>query len=935
MFVSRVLTALFVIMAASSSLFAQNASVVGTAVDNSRAVLPGVTITAVEVTTGRQFVATTDERGEYRIPGMTPGRYKIQAELSGFRASASELELLVGQNATVDFALQVATLEESITVTGEAPLVDTRGSQVSGNVDRRQMEELPIQGRNWMELSMIVKGVTANTISNRPGVNEDAKFQLNLDGQEITQNHYNFVQAKISREAIAEYQIVTNLFDVTMGRSAGLQVQAISRAGTNNVTGSAYGYFRDDRFNAPDFVTDRVLPYSNQQVGGTLGGPILANRTHYFGSYEYEREPNTTVLSPAALTPQRLTVGSKNQSSTLLGRLDHDLASRGHLVGRITYFQQLNATGLSGGSFLTSKRREQYDSLIGSLNWSLAASNNVLHEVKVSYYRHHWNFRPADGVPLTPEYRFPGLVIGPRWNDPQDMNARMNPGVRYDLMWHRGAHELKIGGEAFRGGSKGYWPLRSRGQYFFSATPADIGRRFPLASGNDPTTWDLTGLDSLVLRFDQYAAAGDNWNLEVPRPTWAVWIGDTWRTNDRLTLNLGVRYDLAWGDLAPPGITENDIIINNGKFTENVGFRNDIRDLNNVAPRVGFAWNVTGDSRFVIRGGSGMFFGNVSATQALEHQLLNRLYSTSYVNDRQPGFLQNPTRGVTFNDYLSGRVPLPPQSPSPIAHNFVFPYTWQNILGFQKQLTEVLGVDADLVYWRGRNEDSQRDPNLFYDPATGLPKHPNTFGRPNPQYGPITLRESRGRSDYLALASSITRRQRDRYQVGVTYTLMFYKHDTGNASSGYGGTANNPFDPDADWARASDFQRHTLRVNGLYALPGGVSLAGLFRFGSGNYSSINAGVNPLGVGSSRIRANLSIIEPNTFKNDPHQSLDVRLSKEFRVVGDVRVTAMAEMFNLYNYARYSYNTLETSPTFGARQTSAGQPRSGQLALKVSF
>jgi len=203
---------------------AQEASIVGAATDETKAALPGVTITATALDTGRVFNAVTDERGEYRLRGLPPARYKLQAELAGFSTVVvPEVELLVGQNRTVPFAMQVASLEETVTVTGESPLVDITSTQVGGNVDRRQMEELPLQGRNWMELAMQVRGVTANAVDNTPGV-RDRQFQLNLDGQEITQQVAGggFGQPRFSREAIAEFQVVTNLFDITQGRSLGM-----------------------------------------------------------------------------------------------------------------------------------------------------------------------------------------------------------------------------------------------------------------------------------------------------------------------------------------------------------------------------------------------------------------------------------------------------------------------------------------------------------------------------------------------------------------------------------------------------------------------------------------------------------------------------------------------------------------------------------------
>ena len=246
--------------------------------------LPGATITATMIDTGRAMTTVVRRARRISPARAAAGRYKVQAELSGFSTVViPDIELLVGQNRSLPFQMQVASLSETLTVTGESPLVDVSSTQVAGNVDRRQMEELPLQGRNWMELAMQVKGITANAVDTTPGV-RDRQFQLNLDGQEITQQvaGSGFGQPKFSREAIAEFQVVTNLFDITQGRSLGIQVQAISRSGTNNYDGSVYGYFRDDKWNAKDFIANRVLPYANQQIGGAIGGPLIKDKMHFF-----------------------------------------------------------------------------------------------------------------------------------------------------------------------------------------------------------------------------------------------------------------------------------------------------------------------------------------------------------------------------------------------------------------------------------------------------------------------------------------------------------------------------------------------------------------------------------------------------------------------------------------------------------------------------
>jgi hypothetical protein len=921
-------------------LHAQDATVAGTVTDESGAVLPGVTATATSLDTGREYVAVTTDRGEYRLLGVPAGRYRIQAELQGFATVIVEsIELLVGQNATVPLSMKVAALAETVLVTSESPLIDLRSSQVAGNVDRRQMEALPINGRNWMELSLLVKGITANTVGSRPGVSNDRDFQLNLDGQQITNQRCcsgTFGNAQLSREAIAEYQVVTNLFDVSMGRSTGIQVQAITKSGTNNFDGSVYGYFRDDRLNSADPFTNQVLPYSNQQTGGSLGGPIIQNRAHFFGSYEYEREPNSVVVSPSAYTTgQLITLPSKSTINNVLGRVDYQLTSANRFSARALYFKRFNPfDSLATNAHPTRGTARTRESIGLSGTWTRVMGGNKMQEVGLSYFRYHYNNGIPDGVVETPEYIFPGLTIGPAWNYPNPAFAPIST-ASYHLTWNRGAHDLKIGTEYRWGTNTQWWPARSRGRMFFSARPADIDRRFPLSAWNDPTRWDLTGLDALALRYDiAYSNDYNNWQ---PTPSYAVWIGDTWQLNTRLTLNVGVRYDIAWRELSPPGVRETDLIINNGLFSENVGFRNDIVDGNNVAPRVGFTWNVTGNGSLAIRGGTGLFYSGVNGVPAGEQQKRNgqREIEASFVNDNRAGFVLDPTRGVTAADVLSGRVQVGAQNLAPIAHDYQGPTAWQTIIGIQRQIGEGLGLDADLVYMRGRNEDTQRDANLFYDPVTGFPRHPNRFGRPAAAYGEIFLRGSQGRSEYLALPMSVTRRYRNNFQASVTYTLMFFKNDNASGDGGWGGGTQNPFNRELDWGRRNDFQRHTFRANGIWSLPWQITASGLARYGSGGYASILSGVNPLATGSTRIRNDLSLIPRNTFHEDSYFDVDLRVTKELRLPGTLRLTGIAEVFNVFNHERFSYNLIENAATFRQRQGSAGPPRSGQLAFKLSF
>ena len=280
---------------------AQEAVLTGTVTDATGAVLPGATVLAVHEATGNTFESVTDANGAYRL-AVRVGVYRVTAQLSGFQTvTQTNIQLLLGQQASVNLELAPATLQETVTVTGEAPLIETASTTISANIDPRQMEELPINGRNWMDLALLTPGARRNEsggyVQNRQGYS-----QTTVDGQQVTTIYHSGgdnEQPQWSRDAIGEFAVVANRFDATQGRSAGMIVNAITKSGTNDFSGTVAGYFRNDRFNAEDFVADRVLPYSNQQTSVTFGGPIIRDRLHFFGAYEYEREPKTFVYDDA------------------------------------------------------------------------------------------------------------------------------------------------------------------------------------------------------------------------------------------------------------------------------------------------------------------------------------------------------------------------------------------------------------------------------------------------------------------------------------------------------------------------------------------------------------------------------------------------------------------------------------------------------------
>ncbi|MCA1584280.1 MAG: carboxypeptidase-like regulatory domain-containing protein [Acidobacteria bacterium] len=952
---------------AASSALAQEASIAGAVQDDTKAALPGVTITATAVDTGRVFTAVSDARGEYRLRGLPPATYRIQAELTGFSTVVvPEVELLVGQNRSVPFALKVATLEETVTVTGESPLVDISSTQVGGNVDRRQMEELPLQGRNWMELAMQVRGVTANAVDNTPGV-RDRQFQLNLDGQEITQQvaGAGFGQPRFSREAIAEFQVVTNLFDITQGRSLGMQVQAISRSGTNDMTGSVYGFFRDDTLNAKDFIAGRVLPYSNQQIGAALGGPIVRDRLHYFLSYERENEPNTIITGPPALPGQSFSFDTKTVQNSFLGRADWQWTPQDHFTARASSWDWGNPfTQVSGTEHPSqaADRSRRAINVVGT--WSKVLSNTQLQEVRLGYTHFDWkNQLAVDALRNTPNYVFPGLVVGQRRNYPQEF-FQNTFSARYDLNWTLGGHDMKIGAEYLRWQDTGSWELLSRGEFIFTRVPTDLDRRFPADAWNDPSRWDVSGLDGFVQRYD--LNFGD-WTIDIPRPTIALWLGDTWRTSSQLTVNYGVRWDADFGALDPPHITTTttfnprggnqyaDVALDSGDQL----YPGNLRDINNIAPRGGFNWNVGGAGSLVLRGGSGLYFSIPDSNTTFSQQSFNgeRILVNSFPYDNLPGFVQDPTRGRTPEDFTSGRFPLPAQSPRVIAHDYKMPYTWQSTIGAQGQVAEVWGVEADFTHWKGYNFARQRDPNLFFNPATGYSLNPTTSGRPDPSYGRIQWLESNGSADYGAVSAAVNRRYRNSWQASAAYTLVLFMHDD---TTNFQYEGDNPFDPDAEWARSTEFQRHTLRLNGIWRMPWEMSLSGAYLFGSGNYYATTFAANPFGhTGTTRYVTTAvtvpesvqdrfdgptsfapgDVVPRNSLRGFPLHRVDARVSKDITLPRGMKLTGIAEVFNIFNHENYgAYNMQINSATFGEQRQNilnAYQPRVVQLAFKVSF
>ena len=433
---SIVVAALLVVPAAG---YAQEAVLSGTITDSTGAVLPGVTLKAVHEASGNSFEGVTDQRGVYRI-AVRIGVYQITAELSGFTpVTRSGLQLLVGQTAVINLQMAPGNVTEAVTVTGQAPLLETATSSLGGNVDPKQVQELPVNGRNWMALSLVAPGSRTNPSATGvaaqiplPDRNngEAREFQLNIDGQQVSADIGTGGQPKYSADSIAEFQFISNRFDATMGRSTGVQVNAVTKSGGNQVSGLFRGNFRDSKFNAENPVLHIVEPIKNQQLSTAVGGPIVQNKLHFFGNYEYEREPKTTTFNTPYPTFNVQLTGTNNQKKGGL-RLDYQLSPQTRLMGkysRAAIWEPIVPGSLQSSPAATGTNREYNKEFLLLLTQVL--SNRAVNEIKggeavfglenanLTTWSNHW--QKANGINTgSPRITFTGFAIGGNQNYPR------------------------------------------------------------------------------------------------------------------------------------------------------------------------------------------------------------------------------------------------------------------------------------------------------------------------------------------------------------------------------------------------------------------------------------------------------------------------------------------------------------------------------------
>ncbi|MBI2187090.1 MAG: TonB-dependent receptor [Acidobacteria bacterium] len=966
------------ILALPSTGHAQEAVILGTVTDSTGGVLPGVTVTATHTATGNTFFSVTDERGVYRIPARI-GSYQLSAELAGFSTvTRTGITLLVGQEVAVNLQMSPSGVQETVTVTADAPLISTTQSQIGSNIDPRQVEELPVQGRQWTALALLAPGNRTTEIGENPAQDRSdvREFQLNMDGQQVTHNTGTGGQVRYSRDAIAEFQFISNRFDATQGRSSGVQVNAVSKSGTNQYAGTFSGTFRNDRWNARSFIDGRRIPFKNQQISGTFGGPILEDKFHFFGNTELDRTPKSLIWRTGYAT---FDAASRDYTDTIkMGglRLDYQVSPQMRLFSRgsVSKDDTLTANETQHPAAAQQNFRTTNDLILAATN---VLNNTTINEVRVGYAAFHygdWNlgftpnfecfFDAARTIPCTvPNGRppFPRITLqgfatggnqnGPRKTSQNQYTVRNDFTTSYEL---GGRHTLKAGGEYLymiqgSGNCRRCSTVVTANLRPLSTLPKSIDQYLGGGPGQDlydSSTWDLNALSSLVRRTQ--VGIGP-FLLSFNRHIYAGWLQDDWQVNDRLTLNLGVRYDLIANAFAnqvemPPFLEE-------GRPNDN----------NNVQPRVGFAYKV--DDRTVLRGGVGRYYGDTQSNMLSFTYSFSSIALVEYPNDGRADFFRNPwngpkpSRDEALQRFCSENGNRPgcllraasELAPYPGYGMDRIPNSWQSSIGVQRQIGNDMAVEIDYIRTNSRNEKTiTGNINLAYNAATGenLP-YSNRATRPFPDWGIVGMTPHAGWSNYHGLQTAFTKRFSNRWQASANYLLSQIEDSLPNPVSGLTGLVPFSVAPDLgeDYGRAETDQRHRFTVNGIWEVYGGFQVSGLYFYGSGMRLQLNTGnadtrdLGDAGDYENRRRANGDVVPRNGLDGPNHHRVDIRLQQRIPVGTRMRLDGQLEIFNVFNRFNYSqYTTDELSIRFGQPLESnniAFRPRMLQLGFRLAF
>jgi hypothetical protein len=931
-----------------------SAVVTGAIVDAQGGVLPGVTVTLRNVESGTVRTAVTEADGQYRLAGLQPGRYALRAELSGFApAEVTNLALTIGLSVQQNLTMSLQGIQEALTVTAQAPVVETTTTEVATVVTQEQIEMLPIANRQAGSLALLLPGtqLPTGTRRARPTVGAGgANANLTTSYVDGGQNQiYNSGQEflEVPQSGIREFRVNISGSSAQYSAVGGVVLTA-TKSGTNQFHGEVFEFFRDTSLNAmtkfeKEQHDTRGAPkpeYRRNQYGGAIGGPIVRDRLHFFAALERTKEPKTATVRtglPQFYSALEGAFPAGYERRQLLLRGDFQVNHNQSVFLRYLWDKEYTFCEDCGGSAagnVGGDTDSPRDSLLAAHTWVI--SPRVLNEVRSQLPPSHLeNLGSPPGIPRWPASgrgQFPperfeqytGVYIFPslEWGSTDYSNnntARWD--ISDDLTLSMGRHTLKTGGAFLRFRSNeesahniGTWTF-AQDQFFDGSAAARASLRNPI----------------------QFTASFP----PLPRHLRADWIQtyvqDEWRVRPNLTLDFGLRYEnlhKAFNNhIAFDGRPRLAELVNPSSRADN----------DNWGPRFGLAWDVREDGRTVVRLATGKYYGNVfAATLRAE---VNALLQSN-VNIRNPSY-PDPYGGLSPQAFVT--VSATPNV-SITDDNIEQPESKSLNVGLSHELRPNLAIHVDGVYAKGTKASQIANINTP-DPVTGL--------RPRPTWGNINQYRSAGESDYRALYLRLDKRFSDRYQYLVSYTLA-KETDRGAGQA----TVVDFYHPEYDEGYGAQDRRHTVVASGAILLPMDVTVGAVWNYRSSRPFSARAGVdlnrdgavtdyvpgttrNVFNRGNDdqmlalvnawRAQSGRAPIAASQIMTDEFQRFDLRASKQIGLGGGRRAELIAQVFNLFGTDSFGIGAAPwqmnaTSNAFGTINTV--HPRQ-QAELAVRF
>ncbi|MBI4485556.1 MAG: TonB-dependent receptor, partial [Acidobacteria bacterium] len=594
-------------------------TIAGVVKDAQGGVLPGAAVTVTSLETGLTRDVVTDQEGGYVVNLLPPGRYRIQAELIGLgKAEVPGVDVLLGNSTRADFNI-APQIAETVTVTATTPIVDTARPGTAASVTNEQIENLPLLGRDFRSLASLTPGITSAfggriTANGARGIATD----YNIDG--ATSNNDFFGENTggtrapftFSQAAIREFQVVRSQYDPEFGRGVGAQLNAITKSGTNELHGEAFVFHRGDSWAASrpgelangQLVVDSFRALDSTQPGFALGGPIVRDKAFFFVNFDAQRQERPIVITdlnlrrefqalPATLRQQflskiesvvghpyveELTYPQTFNQNTYLAKVDWNAGRQTRISVRDNYTNFENGNNQSLNHFSNQgTEHDKFNQLVGQATMVLA--DRLTNSVTVEHLRDE---RPIDPVSRGPEIQVSGITTGAQFFGQNDFlpnnTTETKTQVKDTLQYVIGRHTLKAGTDLLFGHIDNLFPRNANGVFLYSTPQAFVDGvpnsfRQGYGAGGGLTSWDQN--------------------------TYAFFGADSIRVSPRMTVDVGVRYD--WQTMPRPAANV---------FPQHPEFITQItEDKNNVAPRLGVAYDIFGDGHSVVRGGVGKFFG--------------------------------------------------------------------------------------------------------------------------------------------------------------------------------------------------------------------------------------------------------------------------------------------------------------------------------------